>query len=453
MDSARRTEGDGMEHEALAATVTGGGKRTSSVSSTTSSTTAGSLLSSDIKLPANLSIERLLPHAGPNPVYRPTELAAGGRTSLPAVQPRGKVFNLVPRLVSHGGQPKPTTSLHSKEPKFVPFEPYKGAVTPIIPGPNCIPGGGTRVKLTNNRNNLDLSVLVSQMSTMTDKELRSSGAAEPSKTDAETAQKERYEHELEELRKERDYFQGQLKFQAQVNSELKNLLVAAVGEDLQTKVNVLTEDKLHLARKLLNSAENLSSHTEQIEFLAGQSEVWRSKFLASSLMVEELARWKASLLQRNGLLLASNKQQLEVISKVREMTIDVLRQLRFLANAKDPLQLQSATVLDLAAECVDIAQQLALQHPGLGIPDSLEGGLAGLETMTEAERLAVQALQCSNQALVPTDDAFRAIVGQAFPSLHSMRSMQQQQPDQTPPTPTSPGGEFELVTKTDCEAK
>uniref|UniRef100_A0A2M3Z437 Golgin-45 n=1 Tax=Anopheles braziliensis TaxID=58242 RepID=A0A2M3Z437_9DIPT len=458
MDSARRTEGDGMEHEALAAagSVTGGGKRTSSVSSTTSSTTAGSLLS-DIKLPANLSIERLLPHAGPNPVYRPTELAAGGRTSLPAVQPRGKVFNLVPRLVSHGGQPKPATSLHSKEPKFVPFEPYKGAVTPIIPGPNCIPGGGTRVKLTN-RNNLDLSVLVSQMSTMTDKELRSSGAANPSKTDAETAQKERYEHELEELRKERDYFQGQLKFQAQVNSELKNLLVAAVGEDLQTKVNVLTEDKLHLARKLLNSAENLSSHTEQIEFLAGQSEVWRSKFLASSLMVEELARWKASLLQRNGLLLASNKQQLEVISKVREMTIDVLRQLRFLANAKDPLQLQSATALDLAAECVNIAQQLALQHPGLGIPDSLEGGLAGLESMTEAERLAVQALQCSNQALVPTDDAFRAIVGQAFPSLHSMRSMQQQpqqqqqQPD-TPPTPTSPGGEFELVTKTDCEAK
>ena len=211
----------------------------------------------------------------------------------------------------------------------------------IIPGRNSIPGGGSRVKLAN-RNNLDLSVLVSQMSTIADKELRTS--ATPSSVEDE--ERQRYERELTELRKERDYFQGQLKFQAQVNAELKNLLVAAVGEDLQTKVNVLTEDKLHLARKLLNSAENLSSHTEQIEFLAGQSEVWRSKFLASSLMVEELARWKASLLQRNGLLLASNKAQLEVISKSRELVLDVLKQLRFLANAKEPLQLPSANVLD-----------------------------------------------------------------------------------------------------------
>lgn len=66
-----------------------------------------------------------------------------------------------------------------------------------------------------------------------------------------------------------------------MNSELKNLLVAAVGEDLQTRVNLLTEDKLQLARALLSSATEHSSHTEQIEYLANQSEVWRSKFLAS----------------------------------------------------------------------------------------------------------------------------------------------------------------------------
>ncbi|XP_052866309.1 uncharacterized protein LOC128272524 [Anopheles cruzii] len=437
MDSGRRTDGDGMENEASAPSFVG--KRLSSASSTTSSGVA----SRDLKLPANLAIERLLPHAGPNPIYRPTELTASGRASLPAVVPRGKVFNLVPRLVSHGGQPKPvSSSLHSKEPKFVPFEPYKGAVTPIIPGKNCIPGGGTRVKLSN-RNNLDLSVLVSQMSTMTDKELRPGSAALPRDDDGD---KTRYEKELEKLRKERDYLQGQLKFQAQVNSELKNLLVAAVGEDLQTKVNVLTEDKLHLARKLLSSAENLSSHTEQIEFLAGQSEVWRSKFLASSLMVEELARWKASLSQRNGLLLGSNKEQLEVISKAREMMVEVLRQLRFLANVKEPLKLQSATVLDLVSECVNISQQLALQHSALGIPDSLDEWLSGLESMTDAEKLAIQALQTSNQSLVPTDDAFRAIVGQAFPSIHTTRSLQQQSD-----TPPSPGDEFELITKTECE--
>lgn len=67
--------------------------------------------------------------------------------------------------------------------------------------------------------------------------------------------------EFEELKKDRDSLSVQLKSQVQVNAELKNLLVAAVGEDLQTRVNVLTEDKLQLARALLSSAKNLSSHT------------------------------------------------------------------------------------------------------------------------------------------------------------------------------------------------
>jgi hypothetical protein len=46
-------------------------------------------------------------------------------------------------------------------------------------------------------------------------------------------------------------------------------------------VHLLTEDKLQLARALLNSAQRLSTHQEQTEWLAGQCEVWRSKFLAS----------------------------------------------------------------------------------------------------------------------------------------------------------------------------
>lgn len=132
---------------------------------------------------------------------------------------------------------------------------------------------------TNSRNNLDLNVLVSHVSNLSTSELNQSASS--SIADAATSQKAEHDKQLKELRKERDYFEGQLKFQVQVNTELKNLLVAAVGEDLQTRVNVLTEDKLQLARALLNSAHNLSTHTEQIEYLAGQSEVWRSKFLAS----------------------------------------------------------------------------------------------------------------------------------------------------------------------------
>ncbi|XP_062535853.1 golgin-45 [Armigeres subalbatus] len=402
MDTAR-TRGDGMENEALAV---GPSSLQQQRKSSDTHLTANQVL----KLPTDLEFQRLLPHCGPNPVYRPTELVTAGHASLPPTIPKGKIFNLVPKLVpSSRTACANSSSLKSREPKFVPFEPYKGAVNPIIPFKN----NENRVKIID-RNNLDLNVLVSQMSTITSQELK---GKEVEKMEF-NKEKQKYEDQIGELKKERDYYQSQLKFQAQVNSELKNLLVAAVGEDLQTRVNVLTEDKLHLARKLLNSAENLSSHTEQIEFLAGQSEVWRSKFLASSLMVEELARWKASLLQKNRMLLASNKEMLETTSKLREMQLDILRNLNFLSNNQS-ISLQSANALDLSAESVNISQQLVLAHSALGMPESLE--LTGLESMCPAEKLAVQALQHSNEPLMNTDEAFRAIVGQAFPSIISIK--------------------------------
>lgn len=119
-----------------------------------------------------------------------------------------------------------------------------------------------------------------------------------------------------------------------MNGELKTLLVAAVGEDLETRVQHLTEDKLQLARALLNSANHLTSHQEQTEWLSGQCEVWRSKFLASSLMVEELARWKSALTQRiqefqeNTKCLLDGRDKLyNTIVKTQQRMLDVVEHL------------------------------------------------------------------------------------------------------------------------------
>lgn len=175
--------------------------------------------------------------------------------SLPAIQPKGKIFNLIPRLIVSNKQ----YSLQSKnrEPKFVPFEPYKGAVNPIIPNRRT-----PKPQKLNKKNNLDLNTLVSHMSNMKAISISSLNkevdAAELSELDR---QRIKYEQQINDLRKDRGCVEAQLKSQVQVNTELKNLLVAAVGEDLQTRVNVLTEDKLQLARALLSTAENLSSHT------------------------------------------------------------------------------------------------------------------------------------------------------------------------------------------------
>lgn len=130
-------------------------------------------------------------------------------------------------------------------------------------------------------------------------------------------------------------------------------------------------------------------HTqEQIEYLAGQSEVWRSKFLASSLMVEELARWKASLMQKNKNLLESNKQMLETMSTLREIGAETLGYMKFLAQIKS-LNLPSSNVLDVFAECLAISQQMIL-HSGIGMPVAID--MTGLDPMTPAEKSAVEVI-------------------------------------------------------------
>lgn len=282
----------------------------------------------------------------------------------------------------------------------------RAAVNPIIPFKN----NENKVKISS-RNNLDLNVLVKQLeaSTADMRERKTSQSSVMSEIDHE---KQKYDQKLIDLKKERDYFENQLKFQVQVNTELKNLLVAAVGEDVQSRVNVLTEDKLQMA-------EHLSTHTEKIEFLAGQSEVWRSKFLASSLMVEELARWKASLTQKNNLLQSSNKHFLELTAKVREMQIEVLQNIKFLSNTKD-LTLNSSNVMDLTAEMMNISQQMVLQSGKIGMPATLQ--LQSLDPSTTAEKLAMEALQNLHQPLMSTDEAFKAIVGQAFPTINAMKN-------------------------------
>lgn len=128
-------------------------------------------------------------------------------------------------------------------------------------------------------------------------------------------------------------------------------------------------------------------------------------------MVEELAKWKATLMQKNKLLLDSNKQMLETMSQLRTMQANVLKNLKFLAQLKT-INLPSSNVTDLTLECLNISEQLVL-HSGIGMPDNLD--LSHLDLTTESEKLAIDAIQHSNQNLISSDAAHKAVVHQAFP--------------------------------------
>lgn len=270
---------------------------------------------------------------------------------------------------------------------------FQAAVNPIIPYGKH----ENKVKLPKqSKNNLDLNELVKHLSL--NEGLRSS-------VDLQGVDK------LLEIKKERDYFESQLNFQQQVNTELKGLLVHCLGDDLQQKVNNLTEDKMKIAK-------SLSTNTEQIEFLSSQTEVWRSKFLASSLMVEELAKVKTSLTQRNVNLVATNKQLLATLERLRFSLLETYQNLKFLSGVQES-NLKSLNVNDLMSECLNISQQVVLNSGKIGLPEN--SNFDNFETLTDGEKNAMKAVSESTDSHL-IDEAFKAVCYQAQHEYRRERS-------------------------------
>ncbi|KAJ8667141.1 hypothetical protein QAD02_008803 [Eretmocerus hayati] len=349
-------------------------------------------------------------------IYHPASLRQQNSTS--PVTPTGQIVNLVPKTITQMKKEKYIRhSLKSKEPKFVPYEPYKAAVNPMIPI--------EKKKGKSSNKNLDINIVVNHLAQLKTEETKKNTEI-PEKdvtVDSELdAVKKQYETEIHKLKEENSQLENQLKFQAQVNGELKNLLVAAVGEDLETRVHLLTEDKLQLAKALLNSAQHLETHQEQTEWLAGQCEVWRSKFLASSLIVEELAKWKAALCQRTTDLQEVMKRLLEERSKVRETSIKTYRTLSILRENFDPIgasrrhELPSTNVIDVTNGCCQLAELLKVQL--LSGMDKIELrkdiDFTGLEMKTISEKSAEQLLTSPNVLMSGRQDAAcSAVMGAA----------------------------------------
>lgn len=59
------------------------------------------------------------------------------------------------------------------------------------------------------------------------------------------------------------------------------MLLASLGEDMELKVQHMTEDKARLGMNVLQFTEELFESKEEIEKLTAQCDVWKSKFDAS----------------------------------------------------------------------------------------------------------------------------------------------------------------------------
>lgn len=105
-------------------------------------------------------------------------------------------------------------------------------------------------------------------------------------------QQENYEKQLQYLETQLQGMQEQLSIQTQVNQELKKMLVAAIGgEDMQYRLERLVNDKQRFEIELASNSKQIEKMNEQIEQISIQCDLWRSKFLASKMMADELSTW------------------------------------------------------------------------------------------------------------------------------------------------------------------
>lgn len=148
-------------------------------------------------------------------IYHPTNLKQ--LRSTPPVTPTGTIVKLVPKNISNVKQEKRILhSLKLKEPKFVPYEPYKAAVNPIVP----IERKGKKSSSTKQP---CMNTTIAQIAAMkiqeADAKLKRNSVKENDGTvleDGWSSEKRAYEAEICKLKEENNQLETQLKFQAQV---------------------------------------------------------------------------------------------------------------------------------------------------------------------------------------------------------------------------------------------
>ncbi|XP_029433667.1 golgin-45 [Rhinatrema bivittatum] len=90
------------------------------------------------------------------------------------------------------------------------------------------------------------------------------------------------------LLQDKEGLSNQLRVQTEVNRELKKLLVASMGDDLQYHFERMAREKNQLILENEALGRNTAQLSEQLERMSIQCDVWRSKFLASRVMADEL---------------------------------------------------------------------------------------------------------------------------------------------------------------------
>lgn len=162
---------------------------------------------------------------------------------------------------------------------------------------------------------------------------------------------------IKHLEEEKQLLKNQLEVQLQVNQELKKLLVASVGDDLQHRVERLTRDKALLSQEIGDYSKKMCEDYEYLDKISIQADMWRSKYLACRVMADELASSKAFYTSQFQECQMAIQKLLNDRHQLRTNLYDTYRGLTQIQDAFDPLGSQThGTRLLTSKNTLDLAR-------------------------------------------------------------------------------------------------
>ena len=417
----RREDGDGMELPPTPTTAASDTTEQRQVEEASDTLNKSEVVMSDDKLVTPVR-KITIPEAGLVLDKLPPII---DKVDLPAsdtVSPDKTIVKQRARVYPKGSYPP--SHKKNKEAKFVPYEPYKGAVAHMEKKQKKVSVDQINKSLDNsevfedsvdNSKNDDVMSESVEISSELEKNYR--------------VMLDMKEKEINRLKEMMEVREKELKIQSKVNEEVKRLLVASVGEDIEARVEFLTQDKARLAADVLEYNNKIASDWERKEELGVEKDVWRSKFLASTVIVDELTRTKQTVVTRMEDLEHVARRLLLERTQLKQSLSSSQLMLDKLTTAFDPSQ---ASRGQAQLDCLQSSDQLLRSVETLA--SRMMGGSTGVmsaelpavhssaDTPAEAELKRLLSRPVRTEAKVP-DQACSVLAKDARPHLLKLEDM------------------------------
>lgn len=218
------------------------------------------------------------------------------------------------------------------------------------------------------------------------------------------------ENSNQKLAAEKEKLSKKLGVQTKVNVDLKKLLVASIGEDITARLEKMAFDKAQFDTTLTNLQTQVEEVSEELGRVSIECDVWRTKFLASSMMTNGLSDIKTTLFMKHRNCQTVLQKLLEEQSDIRQHLRATNRLLQGVHHDADkskqstkkmPMKntFEKSSIIELAHINYNMVEDICVSanpdhfYATMNSSSSVEEEIIPVRDLTPAERLACQVLK------------------------------------------------------------